>query len=54
MIRTLIKSYMADHGVTYRQLSALTGIDYSVLHRYVNGRSMDLGNYNKLIAWVFR
>lgn len=52
MIRTLLKSYMTEHRVTYRVLAARTGIHHATLCRYVNGGMMDSENYNRLLAWM--
>jgi transcriptional regulator with XRE-family HTH domain len=52
MIRALLKSYMRQHGYSYREMGKRTGVEYSALNRFVNGATLDSTNYHKIIRWV--
>jgi len=34
---TTLKEYLKDHKLSYRKFSKITGIEYSLLHKYASG-----------------
>jgi transcriptional regulator with XRE-family HTH domain len=50
--REMLKLYREKHGLSYRELAVLTGLDHNLIWRFEEGRPVQEHAFSALIAWI--
>lgn len=52
-LREMVKHYRLSKGLSYRELGTLTGIDFSAIWRFEEGKPLAEEQWAALVCWFF-